>query len=142
MRSVVSGLGAVVVAGALVACENDASCVPVALRAEPVVVKARRTGNTPVRLTAHVLAADQPKEGLRVSFYRLAEGSTSGEFMGDVESNERGVARLVHGYVPSVDRARYQRAVRIAAVYDGLTVVDGVDYCSARAEAAFTFTES
>ena len=133
----------ILVLGALTSCGN-AGCVRVSLRVDPVVVSvpAGGTANVGVTYTAHATAEDRPKAGLRIAFFLKSPGGTSGEFNGDVKTNAQGVARLGRGYVPVVDRERFRRADRIEARYDGLGQVDGVDHCSARAEAAFTFTET
>lgn len=137
--------GAALAGAALVACGkggSGSSCVPVAITAEPVTVTSRGGGHAPVVLVAHVTADGVPKAGLRVSFHLLAPESTSGEYLGDDRTDAAGVAKVERGYVASVDRERYRKAVKVVAEHDGLVVVDGVDYCSARTEAAFTFTEA
>lgn len=121
---------------------GNAGCVRLAMVADPVEVVSRDEKNAPVSLVARVTEDGAPREGVRVTFHLLAAGSSSGEFLGDVKTNADGMARLGVGYVPSVDRARFQRAVKVVAAHDGLVALDGVDYCDARAEAPFTLTEA
>lgn len=135
-------VGAVLVACGKAGSGSGSGCVPVALTAEPVTVTSRGGAHAPVALVARVTADGVPKENVRVTFHLLAPESTSGEYLGDDRTDADGVAEVGRGYVASVDRERYRKAVKVVAEHDGLLDADGVDYCEARAEAPFKLVEA
>ena len=134
---------AVLVLGTLTSCDNTGDCVRVTLTVDPVTLSVPAKHEVaPFTYTARTMTGRGPKAGLRVAFRLKAPDSTSGEFQGDGKTNDQGIVRMGRTYMRLSDRQRFLRANRIAAEYDGLFLVDGVSYCTARSEAPFTFVET